>query len=696
MESLEEISRQYEETKRELLHRAEAHKKNNGVAKASGGKKQYIEKTVLHNLHRVIISYCNLVKVKYIHSYNSAEVLEEISRQYEETKRELLHRAEAHKKNNGVAKASGGKKQYIEKTVLHNLHRVIISYCNLVKVHREGQHAHGTNKGKGGSKKGHKRRNIKDTCKNGWSDVVIHDELARKVAQTKAIQRGHIERVNRFIKTDKSIGTFGKYVERVFRLRRRSTFDGRVNHTETPPSDAHKPLRKRRIKIILEKDVHFDLFLGECMHFLQVLLHGKSQGSYVQANYVKGRPRSVKGLAKEDKNNWWSRMLSDGGRGKQLGVPTVHVNTLPGEKKRVSTHFAGIPHGRINAGVRNPARPGEKKHENNSNDNERERRKKNDPFKDPISRMHFPLQPMDMKMELWSSFLDGNHHLYNCITRQVDPNLLYIIDNDRMLLRTLFFFKMIHLFVTYIYVTMCRSEPLFSCVAVFLNIIRSFHGTFQLASNGATKWKHAYAFFCAFASVLRRDILPPATGVSGGGDTSEGSDVSGGDERSGRSNVSDGKMHNQCGGNSHLVHSFGGLCFGPGRASSPKSDARKGAAPAEGIKSQAHRKGKSKNEQIGTPSDGQYCYYATVKNEDEVDSVNLAIHVTNTSKDNIFFYKRYIEEHIHKVFLHVYKLSEPKKRICSKEKNKEEGISDPSVFKNYGKLFRNFFQEIVS
>ncbi|EUD68115.1 hypothetical protein C922_01727 [Plasmodium inui San Antonio 1] len=656
------------------------------------------------------------------------ESLEQILRQYEETKRELLHRSGAHK-NNGETKAPRGKKDYIEKTVLHCLHRVISSYCSLVLVHREERHSHGRNKGEGGPKKGDKRRKIKSSCKNRWNDGAAHDELARRVTQKKAIQRTHIARVTRFVKTDRSIGTFGKYVERVFRLRKRRTCDGEteevdrsaageihteeVLHTEevhrigNPPRDRYKRLPKRRIQIILEKDIHFDLFLGAVLNFLQVLLHRKCHHQYCQANCVKDKPPCGSNLTKENKKNWWSSVLRDGGRSKELREYTADVKRLPAQTERV-THFTENPHRRSSSSM-NSVLHGGKKHESKSNGEERERRNRSDPFRDSPSEVNSPLHPIDMKMQLWSFLLDGNHHPYNSIIREVDPTLLYIIDSDRSLLRILFFFNMMHLFVTYMYVTICRNEPpLFSCISVFVAIIRSFHGTFKLASNGATEWKQAYAFFCAFASMLRRDILPPAMGGSdrsgqrggsgrggrSGGDIEEGSQE---EEDIPEGNTLRG-MHNQGRGKSHLVHSFGGLCFGAGRACSPGSDARRGTPPLEEglLNSQAHGKGKSKNEQIGVPPDGRYCYYATVKNDDEIDSVNLAIHVTNTSKDNICFYKRYIEEHIQRGFLRVYKLSEPRKGISSGEKNKEEGISDPSMFKNYRQLFRNFFQEIVS
>ncbi|ANQ07259.1 Uncharacterized protein PCOAH_00016190 [Plasmodium coatneyi] len=602
------------------------------------------------------------------------EKLEEISRQYEQTKRELLHWIGA-QKNNGASKASRGKKHYLEKTVLHSLHEVINSYCSLVIVHREGRHSHGTNKGKGGPQNGDRRRNVKDSCKNRWSDGAAHDELSRRVAQKKAIQHRHVARVNRFVKTDKAIGTFGKYVERVFRLRRHSTCDGEteqgdassvqeIHPEEKSPNEEYKRLPKRRIQIILERDIHFDLFLGAVLNFLQMLLRTELHRVNAEANCVKDNPPCVSNLTNEGKKNWWSRMLSEGGRGKQLGVQTTHVKRLPAQKERV-THFVDNPHG-PSSSSRDTAHRGE----------ERKRRSKNDSFKDPPSGVNSPLYPMDMKMLLWSSLLDGNHHPYNFIIRKVDPNLLYIIDSDRTLLRILFFFNVVHLFVTYMYVTICQNELLFSCLSVFVTIIRGFHGTFKLVSNGATEWKHAYPFFCAFASMVKRDILP-----SGGGSQEE--------ECIPEGNTLQG-MHNQGGENSHVVHSFGGLCFGVGRG-----DARKDV-PRECLNSQTQKKGKKKNEQIGASPHDQYCYYATVKNEDEVDSVNLAIHVTNTSKDNISFYRRYIEEHIQRVFLHVYKLSEPKKRICSSEKNKEEGINDPSIFKNYRQLFRSFFQEIVS
>ncbi|CAI7719739.1 conserved Plasmodium protein, unknown function [Plasmodium vivax] len=643
------------------------------------------------------------------------ETLEEIWRRYEEAKRELLHRAGRHE-SNGAMKAPRGEKHYVEKTVLRSLHRVISSYCSLVMVHTGGRHPHGTKKGKGGPKNGEKRRSTKNTCENRWIEGAANDELARRVAEKRAIQRRHIERVKRFVKTDRSIGTFGKYVERVFRFRGRGTYDGgkeqvdgfaagerhteEAHHVEISPPDGYKRLPKRRIQISLEKDVHFGLFLGEVVNFLQVLLHRKSPHEHVQANYVKENPPRVSSLTSEGRKNWWSRMLSEGGRANLLGAQTPDVKKLPAQKGRV-TPFAENPHGGGNS-RRETSQKGEEKHEGNSNGEERRKRNRNDPFGDPPGGVNTPLPLMDMSMsmQLWSSLLDGNHHPHNCLIRGVDPNLLYVIDSDRDLLRVLFFFKTVHLFVAYVYVTICRSETLLSCLSVFWALNRSFHGTFKLSSTGATEWKNAYAFFCAFASMLRRDILPPARGgsqVSGGSDVIRGSDVTGVTQQ--EEAIPEGDtpkgMHNHWGGNSHLVHCFGGLCFTAGGEASPGSHPRRGAPP-EGPNSQAHGKGKSKKEQIGAPPDGQYCYYATVKNDDDIDSVNLAMHVTNTSKDNIRFYKRYIQEHIQRGFLRVYKLSETKKRTYSSEKNKEGGISRASMFKNYGQLFRNFLQEIVS
>ncbi|CAA9987569.1 conserved Plasmodium protein, unknown function [Plasmodium knowlesi strain H] len=623
------------------------------------------------------------------------ENLEELLRQYEETKRELLERVGVNR-NNGATKSPRRNKHYVEKTILHSLDGVINAYCTLVILHREGRHSHKTNKRKGEPKNGDNRRNIKDTCKNRWSGGrIAHDELTRKVAQRKATQGRHIERVSRFVKTDKAIGIFGKYVEKVFRLRSRSTCDGDAEQIdgselqgidiEDSPRNGYRGLPKRRIKIILEKDIHFDLFLGAVLNFLQVLLHTKSHPVYAQANCVKHNPPCMNGSIKEDKKNWWSRMLSKGGKEKEFGLQAMHINRLPSYKERIP-HFVVNPHGPSNPS-KDTAHDDEKKKESNLNDEERERQNKDDPFKYSPSGENSPFYPMDMEMLLWSSLLDGNHHTYNYIIGTVDPNMLYIIDSDRSLLKILFFFNVVHLFATYMYVTLCRNELLFSSMSVFVTILGSFHGEFKLVSNGATEWKNAYPFLCAFASLVRRNILSPSTGKN---------NVSDGGNQRGNTEVDRHKTEYEEGkGNSHLLQNFGGLCFGDGRRGSSGSDARKGILP-EGLNNQKEGKGKRKNEQIGTPPDDEYCYYGTVTNEDEIDSVNLAINVTNTSKENISFYKRYIEEHIQRVFLDVYKLNEAKKGECSREKNKEDGISDPSIFKNYRELFRSFFQEIVS
>ncbi|ETW36672.1 hypothetical protein PFTANZ_02630 [Plasmodium falciparum Tanzania (2000708)] len=124
-------------------------------------------------------------------------------------------------------------------------------------------------------------------------------------------------------------------------------------------------------------------------------------------------------------------------------------------------------------------------------------------------------------------YKNNNHMFYNDLNSQyyynsfmlktIDPNLLYLIDNDFDLIKILFFFQVPHLFIMYVYIITCDKNKNNSnyyhnmyhkfYMSLLFKIINAFYSSFILTYNKLVSNKDLIILFKIFSNILKKNHI---------------------------------------------------------------------------------------------------------------------------------------------------------------------------------------------
>ncbi|CRG99504.1 conserved Plasmodium protein, unknown function [Plasmodium relictum] len=665
--------------------------------------------------------------------------------------KEIIYKLKKLKKNlnNKVTNMNYGdymiNNHYIEKKIVYILYQIIKSYYYLLTLY-----------GKRSKKKKRKKENkIKDKGRNKNKKYINEEIILKKLKRKKIIQNRYTKKIKDFLKSNKSINIFKNYVEKKY-LKQHINCDNK---------------KKRKILINIETNIYFNNFIAHIINFLYFIFQNDINNENFKNDYSNNKLRNeVHKLYKNSNFSNYNIINKESIQGNKHvsiinkknkeveDIYTIFKEKIPNKNNKLLKEYsffkeeniikkdnlkiANTSNKEITCNdldvIKHPIKKQEKDDNKNSDEN------------------YFFFHLYKKNMYLINKNIESYYYYYNSfIIRSIDSNLLYIIDNDMNLLKILFYFDVVNLFVIYLFIINCKNQEMCKYLSIFLIINIKFRRNFKLYFNKLLENKNIPILFYVFSNILKKNIFKANNKnnenklmVSINNNVSNDSlynttslkknnlylkmnlkefyimkttnDIKeinrikkknntflflyknseyNNDERSSLL-ISD---HNNINKKVNKIINIYDKTKDKNKKNEYINKSRISHTSDEEILKFSKSKNEKKEKQFSyenlfnyfntikntsNEKNDYYYYYSLIKDENEIDSVNLTLSVNNTKDENIFFYKSYIIEHIYNLFLNKYNLKLKKNTYVSNETKKE---NNTSLFDNYKKLFHNFF-----
>ncbi|SBT71068.1 conserved Plasmodium protein, unknown function [Plasmodium malariae] len=505
MEHLKEIMNEYEKIKVRLKKSKYEYMGKIGADVPNG--KFYAEKNVFHNLFKVIDSYYCLLLFFGKRRKNKNKKKKKSNRN----------------RNRNRSRRSGRKSSSRGRSTRRSRNRSKYSYSDrstrtsrniLVGVDINSDADDTTSNDAANGSRFHPRSCIRDDDivkqkeerkrKRMNSYRTDEESIVRKLERKKVLQNRHIKKIKHFVKMNKTINKFKNYIEKTYMKRVRYNEEKRENKKEKNVY-LQTPAHTRRIRINTEQNVYFDKFVLSVINFLHSLVEAGGKHDMRDNNIDYTANFECANNFTNQSNGISSVRSHSNGHGE--GGPQVEPLK---REERVDIHNEDIKLKMNKKNWNNSQKcdffysnGNSLKNEKDDNYIFREKKKKNEKKK-----FLFFLEIYKKNMHhISSSNSDVFYYYPSFIIRKIDENLLYLIDSDMNLIKIMFYFNVIHLFVFYLYIINCSNDYLLVYIYIFLSIAGNFKTNFKLSSRIIEQNKNILTVFYVFASILKSNIL---------------------------------------------------------------------------------------------------------------------------------------------------------------------------------------------
>ncbi|CRG96840.1 conserved Plasmodium protein, unknown function [Plasmodium gallinaceum] len=581
---------------------------------------------------------------------------------------------------------------YIEKKIIYNLYQIIKSYYYLLTFFSK------TKKKK--KKEKEKKRNYKDKYNKKKNDI-NEETILKKLQKKKILQNRYTKKIKDFLKTNKSINIFKDYIEKNFLIKNYNSNNNK---------------KKNRIIINIETNIYFNNFVTHIINFLYLILQNNINHENFKNIYSSNELRI--NVHKFDENSDCSYNINN----EESIQSNEFVNIINIKNKKIediNTTFNEENSKENNKLLKDyifceenilkkdNLKIGNTFNEENISDGsnitehlDKKKEKEDDHMK---NENYFFFHLYKKNMYLINKDIESYYCYNSFIIRNIDSNLLYIIDNDMNLLKILFYFDVVNLFVIYLYMKTCKNEEMRKYISILLIITIKFKKTFKLSSNTLIENKNIPILFYIFSNILKKNIFKINNRNNENNLTIT--------INNNTSNNSLYKLNSNKKNNLYFLINLNELyitkttndiknmngikkkknTFLFSYKNSEYYTSKESLILVNNHNNIIKKKKINKiniNDIIKDKIEKNDYYYSFIKDENEIDSVNLTLSINNTKNENILFHKSYITEHIYNLFLNKYNLKLEKNIISNQLKKEENNIS---LFDNYKKIFHNFF-----